>query len=305
MRPALFVFAVLALAVAVSSTTTGFNYESRNSYNRDSLRLIGDVNDVLQGRVLPGFENEIWPAPKIGFGAATLGALSAEGEAFFANGYAFVRQTDNTTANYYQTISGESFRTPFSIVVPDHLRPDGIGSYFSNAANAITFAQLYNEIYAAVEGSPFCFWGFADFTYVNAIAVSKAPVWGEPLFGATKASYYSQPNFNLTNVHALAFGCAANYSSFNDAALANQLGKALYLNPLDPTAATALQNHAHIITVDDSVNDLDDVHPSKVTGVYHLLTDAKINFIQAKVFKIDNVGKMVTITDAPTSAAGY
>jgi hypothetical protein len=85
-----------------------------------SLGLVGDVNDVSNGVVRPETVNNFWNGETtgpLGFGAGAVGPLEGAGEAVYANGLAFVRQTDNGTENYFETISGTEFRTPFAFFV--------------------------------------------------------------------------------------------------------------------------------------------------------------------------------------------
>jgi hypothetical protein len=303
-----FCVAVLAFCLAVGQAArSGFDYEARHPHNGNhSLRLIGNVNDVLAGLVTPSFANDIWPAPAIGFGAGTVGPINATGELFFANNYAFVRSTDNSSVDYYQTVSSEVARTPFSVVMPNHLQPDGIVTIRSSAQSALlSLEDVYDELTSTLHGIPACFWGFVDFAEMDAIAAAKAPVWGESLLGPLKAQYYSKPVFHLTNVHALLFACMANYSAFNDAALAARLSEALYYNPFDQSSAMAMQSHAHVITLDAGIDSLHDVHPANVTGVYHLLTTSTISSMKARVYKIDSVNKLTPILSPPCGARGY
>jgi hypothetical protein len=85
-----------------------------------SLGLVGDVNDVAYGVVRPETVNNYWNGERtgpLGFGAGAVGPLEGGGDAVYANGLAFVRQTDNGTENYFETISGPEFRTPFAFFV--------------------------------------------------------------------------------------------------------------------------------------------------------------------------------------------
>jgi len=280
---------------------TSYKYGPDNSRvsssSRGSVSIIGDVNDVLNGRVLSLARYVYWPARGIvGFGAAAVGPLSGMGEAVMANGFAFVRQTDNKTFNFFQTITASHYRSPFAMFVPRNLKADGRAS-FSPTLNepSISFNELYREMSASVQGSPFCFYGLTEFAQLEAIAISKAPIYREPLFGELAGGYYTQPPFRIEKAFGLAFGCAANFSQVSDSRLGALLNRALYVNPHDAGSASTLQVHTHVLTLKDCVKSIEQIHPDTAKDVYHMLSNSTVRFTQASVFKIDAGHKLSQI----------
>jgi hypothetical protein len=188
---------------SLRSEEPGFHFRRGNG-GLAQVFAVGDVNDVLRGYVSPETVRNYWSAEGIiGFGAGAVGPLSGAGEAFYANGYAFVRQTDNGTSNYFQTISDRQYRTPFSMHLSEKAgeTSDGVAAFeVGDGVRSIRVSDFYERIYEAVQGSPFCFHGFINFQHMDAIAVSKAPIYGESLFGALASAngYYAMPSFKVS-----------------------------------------------------------------------------------------------------------
>ena len=277
------------------SRNHGFKFWPKRQVSRiGTVSIIGDVNDVLNGRVTSLTERINWPAQDIvGFGAGSIGPMSGMGETMMVNGYAFVRQTDNSTKNYFQTIYGPSYRSPFAMFVPRGLKADGVASFSPRRpGDTISFTELYTEMYQSTNGSPFCFYGLTQFGQMEAIAISKAPIYSEPLFGDLANGYYTQPAFRIPDAYGFTFGCAANFSTIADPNLRRKLNRALYVNPLDAGSGSALQVHSHVLTGKDCVNNINQITPNTALDVYHLVSNSSIRFINARVFKIDSNFKL-------------
>jgi hypothetical protein len=301
-------------------TRGGFNFYPRRKAGGsfESVLIVGDVNEVLAGRVNHITNKTSWSAQGlVGFGAGAIGpTMDGLGEAFIANGYVFVRDTNNGTANYFKTITDTQFRSPFAMFVPRGLKPYGTATFTPSSgasfsygeqrrkgahaqrgiATNISMIDLYTQIYKEMNGAPFCFHGLTEFKQMDAIAISKAPIYNEPLFGDTMDQYYTQPIFQIPNAYGLVFGCVANFSTVTDAELYTKLSRALYVNPLDDNSKTALQVHSHVLTLDPCVTNLNQIHPTTAIDVFHLLSNATVNKIIARVFRIDSSADLVDIT---------
>jgi len=283
------------------SGLAGFNFVP-NAEGNGTVYLIGDVVKVLEGRMPVGTETRKWSAKRIiGFGAGAVGRISGLGEAFYANGMAHVRSTDNQSEIYFQTIRDSKFLTPFSMFVSEVSVPDGLATYktperWNPLTPDYTLLSLYRNIYRAVHTAPFCFHGLIKFSQLEGIAVSKAPIYEEPLFGNNAQGYYTKPPFRIPFAEAFVFGCAANFSRIRDPILRTKLSRALYVNPLDPGSASELLVHSHGLTVmpcGSAMSGRNWGRGEEGPGeVYHLQTNSRIKELSVKVFKINHADKL-------------
>lgn len=262
------------------------------------LALVGDVNDVLQGIITTETNDTIWTHQTtggFGFGAAAVGPLEGIGEGIFVNGIAFVRQTNSESENYFQTIYGKEFRTPFSLFVSNVSLPDGYVQFVSRSnSENISMNNFYERLYQDAGRQPFCFYGLTEFVQLEAIAISKAPIYMEPIFGNT--NYYTEPNFQLTNEYGLTFGCAANFSNIQDSELMATLMKVFYVNPLDIGSMGELQVHSHVLSLSKCLQSPADIDASTARDVYHMLSNATISYISAQVYTLTSIDKIVELT---------
>jgi hypothetical protein len=169
----------------------------------------------------------------------------------------------------------------------------------------MTLEQFYSRVSETVGGVPFCYAGLGQYAELNAIAISKAPIYGEPLFGNIAQSYYSQPNFNLRpGPLALTVGCVANFSSSavtNDPALQTKLRKLLYLNPLDESSSSRAQqqqqlhSHSHALSLRRCYEEPDEVEADAVDEVFHMLSTSLIQSMKLQVYKLDRSERLLEL----------
>lgn len=290
-----------------SAINEGFQYTAFAN-GSGYIALVGDVNNVLQGVVTPEASSTVWThetTGMFGFGAAALGSLEGLGEAIIANGVVVVRQTDNRTENHFHTITGNEFRSPFSVFVSNGSSPDGnVVFYTQYDYNNITMTDFYERVYEAVGRQPFCYYGLTEFVELEGVAVSKAPIYNEPLFGDMLADYYAYPNFQLRNEYGLTIGCAANYSNIQDPVLTSTLLKLLYSNAFDIESRGELEVHSHVLSLRKCLKSPAEIDVASALDIYHILSNTTISFISANVYTLSNVNKIVELK--PTNkAAGF
>jgi len=263
---------------------------------KGSLGVIGDVNDVLQGVVKDNVKDKEWTKENsgiAGIGAATLGKWGAVGEAVFINGMAIIRSADNGSADYYKTLTGPKFKTQFSVFVTNGAKKDG--EFTVNNKEGVTMTDFYNKLYESIDKKPFCFVGVAKFGPLKAIALTKAPVYGDKLFGEMKKQYYGNPVEVLPCENALVVGCAAHYGDLKDnQELLKKMGKLLYVNPLD-TGKKDLEVHSHAVTLKTCRASAMEVKAEDVKDAFHMVSDAKINIAKVCVFAVKGVDTLVDL----------
>lgn len=260
------------------------------------MNIIGDVNDVIEGTVREGTADKWYSANQflVGIGASSPTHLESLGEAYMFNGFAYTLSTDPND-RYFETITGRSFLTSFTIGLPVHSRPN-LSMRFTSGHNGdriFDLNALYTRLNDKLHGKPFCYYGLFRFKRLHSVSVSKAPIYGENLFGEHHNDYYSQPAFDLRNVVAVTAGCAANFSSIADDNLRAQLSRALYVNPLDNTSDHVLSVHSHAITLKGdssySMHSLRDITPDMVSGVYHMLSGSVISECSVHAFQVNGI----------------
>jgi len=281
--------------------TPGFLFKP-NTSGDGIIYIIGDVSQVLEGKIPPGTQEITWSANGIiGFGAGIIGPIAGTGEAFYANGLAYVRSTDNESEQYFQTIQDSEFRSPFSLLVYEDAIEDGTATYASGdedpTSPAYTLLNFHQDVYTAVDTMPHCFHGMVKFKQMEGIAISKAPIYGEPIDGNyTDGGYYAKPPFTIPDAEAMIFSCSANYSTIEDPILIEKLKRGLYVNPNDPGASRELLIHSHGLTVKLSIvkgNQESLVRETHVPDeVYHFLSNSTIKEIRTKVFKMESADKL-------------
>jgi len=281
-----------------SSNQEGFKYIPFNN-GSGFVAILGNVNDVLEGIIHSSVNSTFWTnegTGRFGFGAAAIGTLEGLGDVVYANGIAAVRPTDNRTEDYFQTITGREFRSPFSVFIPEGSSPNGNAQFFTQSdSRHITMTDFYERLYDAVGEHPFCYYGLTEFAQLEGIAVSKAPIYGDALLGEAAASYYTEPNFQLSNEYGLTIGCAANFSNILDSALTLMMSKFLYSNPKDADNIGELVVHSHALSLRRCLTSPDEIDLTSVNGVYHVLSNTTMTFISANVYIIDHIDKVIEL----------
>jgi len=75
----------------------------------------------------------------------------------------------------------------------------------------MTLSDFFARVNSATRGLPYCYAGFTEFSEFEVVAVSKAPIVREPLFGNITAGYYTQPPFHLNNQYTFLAGCVGQW----------------------------------------------------------------------------------------------
>jgi len=74
--------------------------------------------------------------------------------------------------------------------------------------NPMTLSEFLSNIISKTGGMPFCYSGIADFTQLEATAISKPPIDREPINGTSDGNYYPETPFLIDNKFTVLLGCA-------------------------------------------------------------------------------------------------
>jgi len=74
-----------------------------------------------------------------------------------------------------------------------------------------TLKSFHKTFYDDVDQTPYCYFGVADFTFLEGNAIAKAPINGENVFNTT--GYYTDSPIQLENQLAFISGCVGTHTS--------------------------------------------------------------------------------------------
>lgn len=270
-----------------SSATPGDGLRvTRGTGSPVALRYVGDVRDVLAGRVPPGSDRWIDAAPfRFGFEVGSPIGVSSLGEFLTVNGIAYAKSTDERSPDYYRVVRGRRFVSTGGAFIARDERPSFLATYRGARGAASTVGALYEALYEQV-GQPFCMAGPASFQTFEAIAISRAPVLGEALMD-NRARYYARGAVKEPDVEAFLVGCVARFDGVRDPSLRDGLQRILYRNPFDTSSGST--SHAHVVILSRRVTASSEVVPEVVRDVQHLLSQSTLSRFDAEVFTIDRV----------------
>lgn len=247
----------------------------------------GDVRDVIAGAV-PG-EADAWHDARryrIGFGAGSPRDIESLGEFMALGGTAYAKSTDSGAPDYYETIHGRRFVTTASIFVPRNARPNIQVTHLGRRDVPMSLERLYEIIYEAAGYRAFVVAGMVEFDRAETLAVSRPPIFGEPLF-EHRERYYAFGPETREGVFAVVMGCAARFADETDPERHAQLERILYNNPYD--TAEGLVSHAHALILREEPEDWRRVAPGDVLDVDHLLSQSTLRSAWLDVYLIDGV----------------
>lgn len=248
-----------------------------------TIHYIGDVRDVIAGVV--NDDGEVWRDAdgfRIGFGAGSPESLDSLGEFLAVNGVAYAKSTDGTSPDYFETIHGPRFLSTCAVLIPSGAEPVATVR-MERDGEPVTLGQLYEVLLEVAGDDAYCFEGFAEFSRLEALAVSRAPIYGDQLF-ENRDVYYSEGPSSETDVHTVIMGCAADFQAIADEARRGLLGHALYDNPYDESQTLSV--HSHALLLSGRVDSLDQVTPAIVTDVNHLLSQSVIRSLEVRVYSV-------------------
>jgi len=89
----------------------------------------------------------------------------------------------------------------------------------------------------------------------------------------------------------------ANFSAVeNDTELTRKLRKLLYFNPLDSSGSSrSLESHSHSVSLKSCVKNTNEVHPETIDGVFHMLSNSTLKFINAQIFILNGSNRLLEL----------
>ena len=287
--PLMLLLALLVLAGCATAPRRqgGLVVRQKSSAPPTTLWYVGDVNDVIAGRV-PEEAPKRWidaDSFLLGFEAGSPEGIGGLGEFLAVNGTAYAKSTDMLSPHYYQVASGPRFVTTGAVFLPRGSKPALTASL--DGSTTTTMAMLYDDLYRAAGNRAFVVAGFVEWDTLDTLSVSQAPIFGEDLF-KNKARYYGFGPQKRATVSTYLVGCAANFAAETDSKRREPLGRILYNNPFD--TGKGLATHAHVLVLNEAnANSSGTIDPPEVADVCHLLSQSVVRRAELGVYPIDRL----------------
>ena len=255
------------------------------------LGYIGSVMDVIAGKISPALDGKIFDAQNYlyGFELASPHNKYSLGEAIIVNGSCYATSTDKKSPDYGRTIYGPKFTTSGMLLIPHQAKP----SYKINLdskTKPLPLLDFYKQIYDKIN-RPLAFIGLVTFSNLHATAIGKPPIDGMNIF-ANKELYYPLPAIVSSNTPAFIFGVLTDYRQNQYEDINKQLEVAVYrtTHPGDTTNSSSLTNHAHVLTLKQSITEISAITPQLADKTLHVFTDnTTITSAQLDVFTINSL----------------
>ncbi|MCR9191297.1 MAG: hypothetical protein NXI01_01375 [Gammaproteobacteria bacterium] len=251
-----------------------------------TAEYIGSVEDVLAGRADPELIAQRFMAAncQYGFELASPKDAASLGEAVIVNNTCFATSTDSQSADYMQTISGDTFLSTGCFMIPTGAKPN---FKIKDACNTpVAMNDYYQRLYDTVK-TPFAFAGFFTFSSLQMMVLGKAPIYEEPIF-ENQATYFPQRPATQTEVTAFLVGAVANYHDEAENDFLEKLKVVLYQNPFD--TRQILTTHAHAVTLHTTIENVEAITPDVVDKTIHVLADqTQFTALDVDVFSMDNI----------------
>jgi len=237
------------------------------------LGYIGSVADVLNARLPDTLSSRTFLATdySYGFELASPRDKYSLGEALIVNGICYATSSDITSPDYNHTIYGRKFVTGGMFIIPQGAEPSHKGTFKANGS-LLTLMNFYTEIYEAIK-QPVAFVGIVECDSFHGTAIGKPPIDGKAIFDYKK-EYFPNPEIQSNNVTAFIIGVFTDYKEPGLSEINKQLEVVLYKNPFDSGAI--LSNHAHVLTLKQPVNRIEDIRPDLVERALHLFADGTV-----------------------------
>jgi hypothetical protein len=234
---------VLASLLLVPAAGQQPRWEARYSSNATAtIRVVGDVNDVLQGRVkATGFRLVDLRTVLFAAGAGTVGKPDSIGEMQAIPGRTYVK---SVAPPYPVESSSRRFSTPFCWALPKGALPRQVLRVW--APGGITMEQIHKTL-AARYCRTFALAGLARFHSVSTTTLKRGPYYGEPISTAENRDRYFHPVQTRTNRSGILFGVVVNTDRPEPAGDSSALERRMvYVNYADKNRS-ALQSHSHVL----------------------------------------------------------
>ncbi|MCC5876707.1 MAG: hypothetical protein JJU11_10860 [Candidatus Sumerlaeia bacterium] len=283
--PCLLLLAASLLASCQRGPTAGNAVVYHFDADPGAVLYIGDVQDVLDGVV--NEDGKVWrdaSAARIGFGAGSPEGIESLGEFLSFKGVAYAKSTDPGSESYYDLIYGPRFLSTCSVFIPNDANPTARVTYTAAEGDeGMTLGEIYELLHEVAGHTAYCFSGSAHFHTLDALAVSRAPIYGEDLFG-NRDRYYTKGATSENDVPTMIMGCAADFASITDEDRRAHLARILYDNPYDEGGELSV--HAHALILHEHEAMMGAVGPGDVRDVNHLLSQSRIQAFDLEVFPI-------------------
>lgn len=259
-----------------------------------TLGYIGSVADVLAAKLPDTLSNRIFCAEEYayGFELASPRDKYSLGEAVIVNGICYATSSDKTSPDYNNTIFGREFVTGGMFIIPHDVEPSHKVTFKANGSS-LPISDFYSGLYDAVK-QPAAFVSIMEFASFHGTAIGKPPIDGKAIFDHKK-EYFPNPETITQNVTAFVIGVLTDYEEPGLSEIKRQLEVVLYKNPFD--SGSALSNHAHVLTLKQPVNEIEEIRPDLAEKTLHLFTDGTaLRSLHANVFTI---GRLIDYQNDP------
>lgn len=273
------------------------------------IEFVGDVNDVIHGRVQPSCEHQLLAADAVrcAFIVGSTKGLDSMGEMLTVNGNAYCCSTE-AGAGKHSLLTGGGIFTTGACILPLGARADRELRHASGdppASWAAICRAALDALGPSVVGAVLC--GFVTFAPLVSVQVAEPPIHGEFIFDRPDF-YYARPALKLPRARVFVMGAVAptdllsnnaadTSAAINEAAVG--MRRVLYAGGAGIAGAerspreggsAAVCSHAHgLVLSDEELSEEREVVPAVVRSVVHISADSMVESACLQLFAVSEV----------------
>jgi hypothetical protein len=262
-------------------------FEKQND-NAETLAYIGHVDNVIHGIVPEELQHKRFLASDFdyGFELGSPQSVYNLGECILLNNMIYSSRTDISRTERDPLMWGPEFVTTGIFLIPKNTPVNYYVKYFS-FDHEYSLADIYRQIYKQLR-SPFAVVGCAQFSTVNAEAITKAPINRENIFNNSN-NYYDEKEYKENDVNFAIMGVVSNFHDKKLTKVNKELSSVLYNNPF--ASKNELLTHTHGLMLNRSIIDIEKVQPKNAKEVLHIQDRSLVRYVKLKVYKINGLTK--------------
>ncbi|MDD4889969.1 MAG: hypothetical protein PHU85_08550 [Phycisphaerae bacterium] len=264
--------------------------------------VAGDVKDVLAGQCTVDKFERFRPTDFLAaLGCGTTGSAESAGEMLTLFGRTFIRTSD-AAAGFPTVEAKEVFATPFAMGMSIARSP--VGRDLPGGGPEVSLQELLARRVGS--GATIL---LAKASRLEATALKKAPMFGQPIQGEKFRDEYFHPTIVLEGRWVLLFAVAVDPARVGDDATGKEvLARGFYVNLADAASGKDLKYHAHAWVLADPLpadaHSLAEIaHVAKVEQVVHVLGQSRLAVERMAVYPLGELTPPPATVKEPKKAA--
>lgn len=264
-----------------------------------TIEFVGDVDDVIHGRVRRGSEHQVLVADAVrcAFIIGSTKGLDSMGEMLTVNGNAYCCSTE-AGAGKHSLLTGGGIYTTGACILPLGAAADRTLEREAGGA-PVSWGALCAEALAALDGaaSGVVLCGFVTFAPLVSVHVSEPPIHGERIFDRP-GFYYAVPPLELPRARVFVMGAVARSDALVGGPDAAGMRRVLYPGGAgiagrecgDGAGAAQVSSHAHgLVLSRTELSEEREIEPAVVRSVVHISAQSAVERAALQLFAVRGV----------------